>query len=134
MFVCGHFPCCRLGALSYAGLAVSLSLLHGRLTQLFAGISEQGGDGETCNTNSDTCSAADKVRHISRDHQQLLLQLQTAAFGAVLVLNLLNLLMKRLLRFKCNMLLLFINGTAFVTDLLIWRQLTPTAVSSSSRL
>ncbi|EFJ44978.1 hypothetical protein VOLCADRAFT_106206 [Volvox carteri f. nagariensis] len=61
-------------------------------------------------------------------------QVQTAAFGAVLLLNLLNLGMRQhLLPFKCNLLLLFINGVAFVTDLLLWRGATMVMFSSSGR-
>ncbi|GLC37952.1 hypothetical protein PLESTF_000607000 [Pleodorina starrii] len=61
-------------------------------------------------------------------------QVQTAAFGAVLLLNLLNLGMRQhLLPFKCNLLLLYINGVAFVTDLLLWRGATTVLMSSSGR-
>ncbi|GLI60629.1 hypothetical protein VaNZ11_002826 [Volvox africanus] len=61
-------------------------------------------------------------------------QVQTSAFGAVLLLNLLNLGMRQhLLPFKCNLLLLYINGVAFVTDLLLWRGQTTVLLSSSGR-
>lgn len=59
---------------------------------------------------------------------------QTAAFGGVLVLNLINLATKQhAVRFRANVLLLFINAVAFVTDLVISLDLTPAALTPAGR-
>lgn len=59
---------------------------------------------------------------------------QTAAFGAVLVLNVINLATKQhAVRFRATVLLLFINAVAFITDLIILLDLTPVALTPAGR-
>lgn len=59
-----------------------------------------------------------------------------AAFGGVLLLNVLNLQhsVGSDTRFKCNVVLCFVVLVAFSTDLLILLGYTPTAVAGNGRL
>jgi len=58
-----------------------------------------------------------------------------SAFAAVLVLNVLNLAIRQnATKFRSNMLLLFINGVAFTTDVLISLGLTPVFQATNGRM
>ncbi|KAF5839071.1 hypothetical protein DUNSADRAFT_1688, partial [Dunaliella salina] len=58
-----------------------------------------------------------------------------SAFAAVLVLNVLNLALRQnTTKFRTNLLLLFINGVAFTTDLLINLDLTPVFQAANGRM
>jgi hypothetical protein len=58
-----------------------------------------------------------------------------SAFAAVLVLNIMNLsLHQSITKFRTNMLLLFINGVAFTTDLLIHMDQTPVMQGTNGRM
>lgn len=62
-------------------------------------------------------------------------QWQLAAFGAVLVLNVINLLFcSTPVQYNCNVLLSLIHGVAFATDWLIEAQATPVVVSWGGHL
>lgn len=109
---------------TYTASAVGLSLLHGHVLELFGLFGGGAAPATTaeprfCAAGADgapeSCAIADAALAAAAalgEQLQFLHVLQTAAFGAVLGLNLLNLLMRQhqAQRFHCNLLLLFINA------------------------
>jgi len=60
---------------------------------------------------------------------------QVAAFGGVLLLNLINLMFcSAPVQYNCNVLLVLIHGVAFATDYLLELNATPVVVSWSGRM
>jgi hypothetical protein len=60
---------------------------------------------------------------------------QVSAFGAVLVLNIINLMFcSTPVQYNCNVLLALIHGVAFATDFLLELRATPVVLSWGGRL
>jgi hypothetical protein len=60
---------------------------------------------------------------------------QVAAFGGVLVLNIINLMFcSAPVQYNCNVLLALIHGVAFATDYLLEIKATPVVMSWGGRL
>jgi hypothetical protein len=60
---------------------------------------------------------------------------QVAAFGGVLVLNIINLMFcSAPVQYNCNVLLALIHGVAFATDYLLEMKATPVVMSWGGRL
>lgn len=60
---------------------------------------------------------------------------QVAAFGGVLLLNVINLMFcSAPVQYNCNVLLVLIHGVAFATDYLLEVNATPVVVSWSGRM